>query len=275
MADKDFLLLESFFENDSAFESDETDFDELDCSHPLAMSGRCHLHQELRIEISEQPHSMRQVANIIIALHRFKHTQKVQSTEFTDHELLNIILESIIEESVVTTVHCESLKTYNKQDRVVQCTMCDGLKKSLVQFQGGHTLLAVTLKAGNSSRSVSINLSSYTTPRCGAGDGLPVCLGIAQSDLYLACTNVSGTPSLNLEVVEDKEALKTIYENDDMERFLFRRKLTAKSINTFESIKYPGWFISTARNENMPVDMCVEGDNHRQKVFSLHNQKVI
>ncbi|XP_036450755.1 interleukin-1 beta-like [Colossoma macropomum] len=273
MADKDLLLLESFF--NSTFESDEMDFDELDCSDPLAMSGRCALHKGLQIEITKQPHSMRQVANFIIALNKFKHTQKVRSTEFTDNELFNIILESVIEESVVTTVHCESLKTYNKHDRVIQCTVCDSLKKSLVRFQGGRTLLAVTLKGGNSSQSVSINLSSYTTPRCGATNGLPVCLGIAQSDLYLACTNVSGTPSLNLEVVEDKEALKTIYENDDMERFLFLRKDTAKSNNTFESVKYPGWFISTSKNEYTSVDMCVERDTSRQKVFSLHNQKVI
>ena len=60
-------------------------------------SGRCDLHKGLWIEISEHPHSMRQVANIIVALHKFKKTQKVQSTEFTDHALFNIIMESIVE----------------------------------------------------------------------------------------------------------------------------------------------------------------------------------
>ncbi|XP_036450789.1 interleukin-1 beta [Colossoma macropomum] len=277
MADKNLSLVESFSESDSAFESDGTDFDELDCSDPLAMSGRCDLHKGLRIEISEHPHSMRQVANIIIALHKIKHTQKVQSTEFTDHALFNIVMESIVEESVVMKVNCESLRTY-KQGRVIQCTVCDGLKKSLVRSQGAPSLLAVTLKGGNSSQSVCMNLSTYTTPGCKATNGQPICLRIAQSNLYLACTKESGTssqPHLILEDVKDEETLKTIEENDDMERFLFFRKVTGDSINTFESVKYPHWFISTSKNESMPVDMCVEEDTSRQKVFSLRDQKVI
>uniref|UniRef100_A0A3B4C059 Interleukin-1 n=1 Tax=Pygocentrus nattereri TaxID=42514 RepID=A0A3B4C059_PYGNA len=277
MADKNLLLVESFFENDSAFESDGTDFDELDCSDPLAMSGRCDLHKGLRIEISEQPHTMRQVTNIIIALQKFK---QVRSTEFTDHELFNIIIENIVEESMGLKVNCESSRTYNKQDRVIQCTVCDGLKKSLVQSQGTPNLLAVTLRGGNSNRSgkLGINLSTYTTPGCKATNGQPICLKIAQSNLYLACTKESGTssqPHLILEDVKDEETLKTIEENDGMERFLFFRKVTGGSINTFESVKYPHWFISTSKNESMPVDMCVEEDTSRQKVFTLQDQKVI
>uniref|UniRef100_A0A3B4C2D0 Interleukin-1 n=1 Tax=Pygocentrus nattereri TaxID=42514 RepID=A0A3B4C2D0_PYGNA len=241
-------------------------------------SGRCDLHKGLRIEISEQPHTMRQVTNIIIALQKFK---QVRSTEFTDHELFNIIIENIVEGAV--NLCFSALPTSNppfisKQDRVIQCTVCDGLKKSLVQSQGTPNLLAVTLRGGNSNRSVGINLSTYTTPGCKATNGQPICLKIAQSNLYLACTKESGTssqPHLILEDVKDEETLKTIEENDGMERFLFFRKVTGGSINTFESVKYPHWFISTSKNESMPVDMCVEEDTSRQKVFTLQDQKVI
>uniref|UniRef100_A0AAR2LQS2 Interleukin-1 n=1 Tax=Pygocentrus nattereri TaxID=42514 RepID=A0AAR2LQS2_PYGNA len=239
---------------------------------------QCDLHKGLRIEISEQPHTMRQVTNIIIALQKFK---QVRSTEFTDHELFNIIIENIVEGAV--NLCFSALPTSNppfisKQDRVIQCTVCDGLKKSLVQSQGTPNLLAVTLRGGNSNRSVGINLSTYTTPGCKATNGQPICLKIAQSNLYLACTKESGTssqPHLILEDVKDEETLKTIEENDGMERFLFFRKVTGGSINTFESVKYPHWFISTSKNESMPVDMCVEEDTSRQKVFTLQDQKVI
>uniref|UniRef100_A0A3B4BZV6 Interleukin-1 n=1 Tax=Pygocentrus nattereri TaxID=42514 RepID=A0A3B4BZV6_PYGNA len=234
-------------------------------------SGRCDLHKGLRIEISEQPHTMRQVTNIIIALQKFK---QVRSTEFTDHELFNIIIENIVEGKCNISIGCRKASSY----RVIQCTVCDGLKKSLVQSQGTPNLLAVTLRGGNSNRSVGINLSTYTTPGCKATNGQPICLKIAQSNLYLACTKESGTssqPHLILEDVKDEETLKTIEENDGMERFLFFRKVTGGSINTFESVKYPHWFISTSKNESMPVDMCVEEDTSRQKVFTLQDQKVI
>uniref|UniRef100_A0A3B4BZC4 Interleukin-1 n=1 Tax=Pygocentrus nattereri TaxID=42514 RepID=A0A3B4BZC4_PYGNA len=226
-------------------------------------SGRCDLHKGLRIEISEQPHTMRQVTNIIIALQKFK---QVRSTEFTDHELFNIIIENIVEVLVLPS-HCSHTFT--------QCTVCDGLKKSLVQSQGTPNLLAVTLRGGNSNR-MGINLSTYTTPGCKATNGQPICLKIAQSNLYLACTKESGTssqPHLILEACTHDHLRKPT--NDGMERFLFFRKVTGGSINTFESVKYPHWFISTSKNESMPVDMCVEEDTSRQKVFTLQDQKVI
>uniref|UniRef100_A0A3B4C2Y0 Interleukin-1 n=1 Tax=Pygocentrus nattereri TaxID=42514 RepID=A0A3B4C2Y0_PYGNA len=260
------VYIEFVHRNDSS-EQDFAMFSDCVCFQ----SGRCDLHKGLRIEISEQPHTMRQVTNIIIALQKFK---QVRSTEFTDHELFNIIIENIVEESMGLKVNCESSRTYNKQDRVIQCTVCDGLKKSLVQSQGTPNLLAVTLRGGNSNRSgkLGINLSTYTTPGCKATNGQPICLKIAQSNLYLACTKESGTSSQPHLILE---TLKTIEENDGMERFLFFRKVTGGSINTFESVKYPHWFISTSKNESMPVDMCVEEDTSRQKVFTLQDQKVI
>uniref|UniRef100_A0AAR2IRG8 Interleukin-1 n=1 Tax=Pygocentrus nattereri TaxID=42514 RepID=A0AAR2IRG8_PYGNA len=245
-------------------------------------SGRCDLHKGLRIEISEQPHTMRQVTNIIIALQKFK---QVRSTEFTDHELFNIIIENIVEGAVnlcfSALLYCPNNPYLARNRGPLEKSwyfsmLCYNLH--LVQSQGTPNLLAVTLRGGNSNRSVGINLSTYTTPGCKATNGQPICLKIAQSNLYLACTKESGTssqPHLILEDVKDEETLKTIEENDGMERFLFFRKVTGGSINTFESVKYPHWFISTSKNESMPVDMCVEEDTSRQKVFTLQDQKVI
>lgn len=63
----------------------------------VSQSGRCDLHKGIRIEVTKEPRSMRSVANIVIALQRLKHTQRVQSTEFTDQDLFNIFLENVIE----------------------------------------------------------------------------------------------------------------------------------------------------------------------------------
>ncbi|XP_022536472.2 interleukin-1 beta [Astyanax mexicanus] len=271
MADFELQMLECLSESDSAFESD---FDELDCSDPLAMSGRCDLHRGLRIEISQHPHSLRKVANIVIGLQRlqkFRHAEKVsRSTEFTEHELLNIILESVVEETVVMRLSCDSPVTYSKQDKELQCTVCDNLQKRLVHSEGDPYLLAVTLKGGNQSQSVRMNLSTYASPSCNSTKGQPVCLGIAKSNLYLSCTESdSGSPHLSLEEVKNKEELKMIRGEDGLKRFLFLRSVKGGSVNTFESARFPGWFISTATEDYQPVEMCAEADTSRQRVFTL------
>lgn len=271
MADFELQMLECLSESDSAFESD---FDKLDCSDPLATSGRCELHRGLRVEISQHPHSMRKVANIVIGLQRlqkFRHPQKVsRSTEFTEHELLNILLESVVEETMVMRLSSDSPVTYSKQDKELQCTVCDNLQKRLVHSEGDPYLLAVTLKGGNQSQSVRINLSTYASPTGTSTKGQPVCLGITKSNLYLSCTkSASGNPHLSLEEVKNKEELKTIQEKDGLERFLFLRSVKGGSDNTFESARFPGWFISTATEEYQPVEMCAEANTSRQRVFTL------
>lgn len=55
--------------------------------------GVCKQHSGINLEVSEQPHSMRQVVNLIIALNRMK----ARSTEFTDDELCNILFENFQE----------------------------------------------------------------------------------------------------------------------------------------------------------------------------------
>lgn len=68
----------------------------------VSQSGRCDLHEGLRIEVTKEPLSMRQVANVVIALQRLKLTQNIQSTEFTDQELFNVFIDNVIEGAVQT-----------------------------------------------------------------------------------------------------------------------------------------------------------------------------
>ncbi|KAB5543404.1 hypothetical protein PHYPO_G00078740 [Pangasianodon hypophthalmus] len=182
------------------------------------MSGRCDLHKGLRIEVTKEPFSMRRVANVVIALQRLKHTQNIKSTEFTDQELFNIIMENVIEESIVIDLKCSESKSYSRQDKVVQCTICDKSKRALVRREKPPILLAITLKGGNEENKAWFNLSAYTPPNCTENTrGQPVCLGIVKSNLFLSCTMANGTPFLGIEEVKDKESLKAIKENDGME----------------------------------------------------------
>ncbi|KAK2823327.1 hypothetical protein Q7C36_019927 [Tachysurus vachellii] len=275
MAGEDFLMLESYFNSASGFDSDDADFDELDCSDPLAMSSRCDLHKGIRIEVTKEPLSMRSVANVVIALQRLKHTQHVQSTEFTDQDLFTIFMENMIEESIAIDLKCSESQSYSMQDKAVQCTICDKSKRALVRRDKLPILLAITLKGGNEENKAWFNLSAYNPPNCrGNAKGQPVCLGIVKSNLYLSCTMQNDTPFLGIEEVKDKESLKTIKENDGTERFLFLRNGPGDSLNTFESVKYPGWFMTTSKDDFKPVQMTNQQTSHLQ-LFTLHDETVV
>ncbi|XP_030624267.1 interleukin-1 beta-like [Chanos chanos] len=258
------LAVESSFNN--------MDFqDELHCNSAEMCGLYCDLHNGPHVKIVQSPKNMRQVANVIISLHRMKHSHKPQGTEFTDNELYNIIMENVVEECVVSSTWSSS-KSYTKTGRVIQCAMCDKVQKSLVLNKTIPELQAVILKGGSLDQRVRLNLSSYMAPGPQASQGQPICLSIAGRNLYLSCSKTSENPALHLEVVEDKKALNNISAQGDLARFLFYRRGTGLSINTFESVKFPGWFISTAPDDYEPVDMCKEEAADRINTFTLIDQ---
>ncbi|KPP58922.1 interleukin-1 beta-like [Scleropages formosus] len=75
---------------------------EMDSQSPLKCAAvmnrpHCDLYEGVKLEVSLQAHNMRQVAHLIIAMQRMKNTQRLQGTEFSDQELLNIMMENVIE----------------------------------------------------------------------------------------------------------------------------------------------------------------------------------
>lgn len=59
-----------------------------------------------------------------------------------------------------------------------------------------------------------------------------------------------------------------------MERFLFFRNGTGDSLNTFESVKYPGWFITTSKDDFKPVQMSKQQPSDLQ-LFTLYDEKIV
>ncbi|XP_062410698.1 interleukin-1 beta-like [Sardina pilchardus] len=243
-----------------SYQSDcmEMDSDCMYC-HPMAKTSEhnvCDQHSGLDIEVADEPHSMRQLVNLVIALQRFKKTQKVQSTEFSDEELCEIFFENFIEECVTPTVHeetCQAPGHYEKtNEEVKKCYICDSLSKFLVLNQGfTRELQAITLQGGNMSKRVQLELSTYlsSVPRA---NGRPIALGLGRN-LYLSCKSSSGKPVLSIETVK-KEDLEII--SGDMSRFLFYKTVSGQTGTSFESAKYEGYFISTSSSNKQRVDMC-------------------
>uniref|UniRef100_A0A8C1D1U8 Interleukin-1 n=1 Tax=Cyprinus carpio carpio TaxID=630221 RepID=A0A8C1D1U8_CYPCA len=236
---------------------DSAGFDEPDCPDQLGMMCQCDMHKDIKLELSPHPHSMRKVVNIVIAVEKLKHIKKMSSGKFSQDALLNIILENVIEERLVKPLN--ATQTYCKTSRTLQCTVCDKYKKTLVQSnkltnQDLH-LKAVTLSAGTIQYKVQFSMSPYVSsdPQ---NNGQPVCLGISNSNLYIACTQSGGSPPVLL-LKEVSGPLNTITAGDPngYDSLLFFRKETGTDYNTFESVKYPGWFISTAFDDWKRVEM--------------------
>ncbi|XP_016302645.1 interleukin-1 beta [Sinocyclocheilus anshuiensis] len=263
------------FKTDSAIYSDSADSDELDCPDQV-MSCQCDMHEDIKVELSPHPHSMRQVVNIIIAVERLKHIKGMSSGKFCEDALLNFILENVIEERLVKPLNVTP--TYCKTSRTLQCTVCDKYKKTLVQSNklGSEPLhlKAVTLSAAAIQYKVRFSMSTYVSS-APQKDAQPVCLGISNSNLYLACTQSDGS-SPDLLLKEVSGPLNTIKAGDPngYDSLLFFRKETGTAYNSFESVKYPGWFITTAFDDWEKVEMYQVPTN-RTTNFTLEDQQLL
>lgn len=81
------------------------------------------------------------------------------------------------------------------------------------------------------------------------------------SDIYL----------FSLQAVEDKNSLKTISSGSDMVRFLFYKQETGVNISTLVSARFQDWYVSTAGQDNKPVEMCLESAS-RYRTFNIQRQ---
>ncbi|KAG7490333.1 interleukin-1 beta [Solea senegalensis] len=225
----------------------------------------------LDLEISQHPLTMRRVVNLIIAMERLKasRSESVLSTEFRDENLLNIMLESIVEEHIVFERSATPSDEFSRTG-VYQCSITDTQKRNFVLVENSMELHAVMLQGGSDNRKVYLNMSTYVHPSPST-EARPVALGIKDTNLYLSCHMGDGEPTLHLEAVEDKSCLSTVSAESDMLRFLFYKRDTGLSLSTLMSARFPNWFISTADEDNRAVDMCTEMAQ-RYRTFNIQRQ---
>ncbi|XP_047446906.1 interleukin-1 beta-like [Mugil cephalus] len=223
----------------------------------------------LDLEISHHPLKMKHVVNLIIAMERLQAmaSESVVGTDFRDENLLNIMLESIVEEKIVFEREAPAPALFSKTGEQ-QCTMTDSQKRSLVQ--NSMELHAVTLQGGSDNRKVQLNMSTYVHPAPSA-DARPVALGIKDTALYLSCHMDDERPTLHLEEVTNKDSLSKISSESEMLRFLFYKRDTGVNISTLMSARFPDWYISTAQQDNKPVEMCQE-TAPRYRSFNIQRQ---
>ncbi|XP_076614644.1 interleukin-1 beta isoform X2 [Chaetodon auriga] len=221
----------------------------------------------LDLVVSHNPKTMQRVAYLMLAVSRMKRPLTSSSRELSKGELCSVIMDSVVDETIVkTSENVSTAVTQGKFQRVNSvrlCTLCDSSQKDIVHESGALNLQAITLQGGHCERKVSFKLSRYITPCSSAGGGQTVVLSISSSNLHLSCSMKDGRAVLNLEECSE-DNLKTISKDGDMDRFLFFKRTTGLSETSFESVTCRGWFISTSyEGENQPVEMC-EADTYRR-----------
>ncbi|XP_068166553.1 interleukin-1 beta [Antennarius striatus] len=221
------------------------------------------------LEITHHPLSMKRVVNLIIAMERLKGSKSGPqlSTEFRDESLLNIIMESLVEERAVFECFSAPKVEYSRTEEG-QYSVTDTEKRSLVLVPDSMELHAVMLQEGTKNCKVHLNMSTYvhTAPSV---DAKTVALGIKDTNLYLSCHKDGDEPTLHLEPVDDKENLSTISPDSDMVRFLFYKQDTSLNVSTLVSVPFNNWYISTALEDSNPLAMCLE-DDERFRTFNIH-----
>nr|XP_040052687.1 interleukin-1 beta [Gasterosteus aculeatus aculeatus] len=232
--------------------------------------------QGMDFEISRHPLTMKQVVNLIIAMERFKGdgSELLMSSEFRDEDMLNIMLDGLVEEEIVTLCssppHLQISWTGEQQ-----CSITDQEKRSLIRVPNSMQLHAVMLQGGSEAKKVLMTMSAYLHPAPSV-PGQTVALGIRGTNLYLCCRKDGAEPTLHLEAVEDRSTLSgadtSIGVNSDLVRFLFYRQDTGVNNTTLMSVAYQNWYISTDnRQDNKPLAMCLK-TSPRSQVFSIREE---
>lgn len=225
----------------------------------------------LDLEISHHPLTMKHVAHLIVAMERLNggRSERVLSTGFRDEHLLSIMLDSIVEERTVSERSSAPPAQFSRAGEY-QCSVTDGQKRSLILVENSMELHAVMLQGGSEDRKVHLNMATYVNHTVSSG-ARPVALGIKNTNLYLSCHMDGDKPTLHLEAVENKSSLSTIGAESDLARFLFYKEDSGLNISTLTSARFPSWYISTAPQDNKPVEMCQETAN-RYRTFSIQHQ---
>ncbi|KAM9810268.1 interleukin-1 beta [Neosynchiropus ocellatus] len=237
----------------------------------LSDQWRPRLPEGLDLELTSHPHTLRDVVNLVIAVGRLKsgESEPVLSTAFRDENLLDIMLDSIVEEQVVFELFSAPPAPFLKNGEF-QCSVTDTQKRNLILVENSMELHAVLLQGGSESRKVCLNMSTYIHPAPNT-NARTVALGIKNTNLYLTCKQEDGEPKLHLEEVEDKSVLSNVVPGSDMMRFLFHRTDSGRNISTLMSARYPNWYISTAEEDHQPVALSQENAD-RYQTFHFHRQ---
>ncbi|KAK5852205.1 hypothetical protein PBY51_023693 [Eleginops maclovinus] len=227
----------------------------------------------LDLVVSRNPKNLRHFANLVLASNRKRKSLKHCGRGLSEEKLCSAIMDCLVTETTINMIHSPStqVKTiFQRLHSATECTLCDHEQKNVVCGSDELKLQAITLQGGHGERKVNFQMYKYITACASDGEGLTVCLSISR-DLHMSCSMEGDTVTLLLERCDEGD-LKRISGDADMDRFLFFKRTVGVSLNSFESVKYRTWFISTSvKEENKPLEMCQQDTHTRLTCFKVNN----
>ncbi|XP_077944829.1 interleukin-1 beta [Gasterosteus aculeatus] len=227
------------------------------------------LDEGLELQVSCDPRTLQMVTTVVMAVTRMK--RSLGHRRLSSDALCSAIMESLVTETVVTTTGSSSMQPFHRVNSEEVCTLSDVSHKDVICPSGGTILQAMVLKGGHSDRKVSFKLVSFLSPSLSPTDGTAVLLSVTNSNRHISCSCEGGTVVLKLEEYDRK--LQEISAQEDTDRFLFFRRTTGVDLNTFESVRYRGWFIGTPDEDHdqvCTVEMCTVDCARRQTCFKIN-----
>nr|BCK60959.1 interleukin 1-beta [Sebastiscus marmoratus] len=225
------------------------------------------LNEGLNLVVSHNLATLQSCAYLLLAVNKMKKALTRCGRELRDEELCSAIMESLVTETIVPATESSSAgvkKIFLRMNSDDRCTLCDTSKKDIVTSRD-LKLQAITLSGGNCDRKVTFKLARYMTD----SSGQSVLLSITNTNLHISCSMENGKAVLKLEECSAQN-LKRISDDGNMDRFLFYKSTTATSLNSFESVKHPGWFISTCEGDQPAVEMCTVDATDRLINFNMN-----
>ncbi|XP_062290729.1 interleukin-1 beta [Scomber scombrus] len=228
------------------------------------------LDEGLNLVISRNRRTLKRVANLMLAVNRMKKPQMC-CHDLTDEQLCSAIMGSLVDEKIVKMEHNSTTGitkyTFRRVKSEKQFTLCDIAHKDLCKEaeSGEWKLQAVTLKG------VNFKLARYCHPcEDRSNKGQTVVLSVMNSDMHITSSMNDNKAILTLEKCSEVK-LQKISDDENMDRFLFYKKTTGVDLTTFESVKCPGWFISTSSNDECKaVEMCEVDTAYRLTSFKIN-----
>ncbi|XP_024155398.1 interleukin-1 beta isoform X1 [Oryzias melastigma] len=227
------------------------------------------LDKNLNLIVSYNRTSLKTVANLVMVINKMKMPPEADGC-------LSAILEHVVKETVVcndqNTSSEERRVSFTRTDSMMEFKLADKSQKHIVHFPEEMKLRAITLKGGYCHLKANFTMSRYNPTSCNGNNGKTVLLSITKN-LHLSCTKTDSEVVLNLEECCE-EKLKEIKTDEDMDRFLFFKKIEGTSQWCFESVKYRGWFIKTSTEDTNPlVEMCQRDGDGCNKYFQGCQQR--
>ncbi|XP_041826236.1 interleukin-1 beta [Melanotaenia boesemani] len=222
--------------------------------------------------------TMKGVVTLVLVVNKINKLLSKCGRELSDDELYSFIMDQVVEETIVERHWNASMEQrkviFERANSLRECMLTDMSQKNLILDSNcdekHYKLQAITLKAGYDHLKVNFNMSRYISkPGATAVDSSCVLLSVKGKSIHLSCSWEDEKAVLNLEECHEED-LKKIYQDTDADRFLFIKKTTGFSLTTFESVKYPGWFITTSSDDrNHSVEMC-EVESPRNRTFKVY-----